>query len=75
LNILEIFSSDTKFTQKLSKYVYTGNAILTAAQHIFCKAVNIYELFFFFSILKTLLSDLIERSIDGKREPKLLFRR
>ena len=26
-------------------------------------------------ILKTLLSDLIERSIDGKREPKLLFRR
>lgn len=26
-------------------------------------------------ILKTLLSDLIERSIDGKKEPKLLFRR
>ncbi|XP_052060190.1 plexin-A4-like isoform X2 [Mytilus californianus] len=26
-------------------------------------------------ILKTLLSDLIERSIDGRKEPKLLFRR
>lgn len=29
----------------------------------------------FYSILKTLLAELIEKSVDGKNHPKLLLRR
>ena len=32
-------------------------------------------LIFFISILKTLLAELIEKSVDGKNHPKLLLRR